>query len=156
MGLAAVLNINHGLPSISLGCQYDSHELWPVKRKRQLKPISLCSVDDCGREMYATGHCKRHYMQTLRHGKPTPEREHGRVVPCAAPNCSRNSALRGYCRRHDRQVTIYGRLTPEREYTLGLQQCDEPGCSDPVRAKGRCAKHYNRSWRRTNDAGASP
>ena len=123
--------------------------------KRKQRPISLCSVDDCGREAYATGHCKRHYMQILRHGHLTPEREHGRVVACKAPGCTKKSALHGYCRKHARQVSLYGHLTPDREYTLGLQQCTEPGCSEPVRAKGRCAKHYNRSWRQANDEGAS-
>jgi hypothetical protein len=126
-----------------------------VKRRR-LKPITLCDVDDCGRETYSRGHCKRHYMQVLRHGSLTPEREHGRITPCSAPGCTRRSALHGYCRRHARQVDVHGKLTPEREYTLGLQQCTEPDCSGSVRAKGLCAKHYNRLWRKINDGGTSP
>jgi hypothetical protein len=86
-------------------------------------------------------------MQMLRHGKLTPEREHGRSEPCGAPDCPSKSCIRGYCRKHARQVELYGKLTPDREYQLGVTQCTELGCSGAVRAKGRCAKHYNQAWR---------
>lgn len=125
------------------------------RRIRRRKPVILCSVEACGREVYATGHCKRHYMQILRHGHLTPEREHGRDAPCSAPECTQKSCIRGYCRKHARQMDLYGKLTPEREYMLGVKQCTESGCTGRVRAKGLCAKHYNQSWR-SNGGAASP
>lgn len=94
-------------------------------------------------------------MQILRHGKLTPEREHGRASPCGAADCGQKACVRGYCRKHARQIDLYGRLTPEREYMLGVKCCTEPGCSEQVRAKGKCARHYNQAWR-LNDGEASP
>lgn len=123
-----------------------------LQMSKRRKNVEVCGVDGCLRLRYSRGWCKRHYMQILRHGKLTPEREHGRAVTCSAPNCPNKRALHGYCRKHDRQVRVYGKLTPEREYTLGLQQCNEPGCNEPVRAKGKCARHYNQQWRRDGES----
>lgn len=118
-----------------------------ARRRKLRKPVIICSVESCGREVYATGHCKRHYMQILRHGKLTPEREHGRAAPCGSSSCQQKACVRGYCRKHARQIDLYGRLTPEREYMLGVKHCTEANCSEPVRAKGLCARHYNQQWR---------
>ena len=43
-------------------------------------------------------------------------------------------------------------LTPEREHIMGFEGCRVKGCSEPHRAKGFCARHYNRDrWRRMKE-----
>jgi hypothetical protein len=106
-----------------------------------------CVVDACGRLAYAKGYCKRHYMQTLRHGHLTLESERGGPQKCEAPNCVAEQSTGGHCGKHARQIKVYGKLTPEREYMTGRTTCSEPDCQEAVRSKGLCAKHYNRKRR---------
>jgi hypothetical protein len=94
-------------------------------------------------------------MQILRHGQLTPQREHRGPTPCSAPACKLATAIHGYCRKHARQIRLYGQLTPDREYLLGQKNCADPGCTAQVRAKALCARHYNKGWRKANDAGAN-
>lgn len=106
-----------------------------------------CMVDGCGRLAYAKGHCKRHYMQILRHGHLTLESERGGPLKCGAPNCSGEQSTDGHCRKHARQIKLYGQLTPDREYMTGRTTCSEPDCTSAVRSRGLCAKHYTKRRR---------
>lgn len=112
----------------------------------------ICSAPNCAARHYANGICKRHYTQMQRHGRLTPETERPQVRPnCAADGCKRTSLGRvkgeWYCQRHMRQIQVHGRLTPEREHVMGRTRCKVHGCTDPHRARGLCAKHYNgRRW----------
>lgn len=119
--------------------------------------MKLCSVAGCGTKHYARSFCKAHYTQIQRHGRLTPEREHGRPLgPCAAPACEvlGSRYVRGYeagrlCERHARQIRKHGRLTPELEHVLGHHGCSVAGCQNPHSAKGFCANHYNSAnWAR--------
>lgn len=108
-----------------------------------------CTAGDCLARHYARGLCKKHYAQTLRHGRLTPERERGVVRSCAAPGCERTSGEHDFvgehCRKHARQIELFGRLVPERERIFGVKQCvANKRCREPVRAKGLCASHYNK------------
>lgn len=106
-----------------------------------------CVVDHCDRLAYAKGFCKRHYMQTLRHGHLTLESERGGARECDAPGCSADQASGGHCRKHARQIRIYGELRPDREYMTGKKICAESDCGKTVRARGLCAKHYTKHRR---------
>lgn len=44
----------------------------------------MCEAAGCEREVYARGHCPRHYKQLLRHGAVQPDRA---PVVCAVPGC---------------------------------------------------------------------
>ncbi|MBI3722989.1 hypothetical protein HY251_03400 [bacterium] len=119
---------------------------------RQEKP---CRVDSCKIRHYAKGYCKKHYTQILRHGKLTPERERGVVRVCKVGGCGRTDTIAWYCRKHKRQLRVHGRLTPEREHIMGREGCRVARCKEPHRAKGYCAKHYNRErWRRLTETRA--
>jgi len=112
-----------------------------------------CNVNGCSTRHYAKGFCKKHYTQLLRHGKLTPERERGVVRVCKVEGCNRTDTIRWYCRKHARQLRVHGRLTPDREHIMGFEGCRAPNCHQPHRAKGFCAKHYNRErWRRLKAA----
>ncbi len=116
---------------------------------RQEKP---CKVETCQIRHYAKGYCKKHYTQVLRHGKLTPERERGIVRVCKVEGCGRTDTIAWYCRKHKRQLRVHGRLTPEREHVMGREGCAVARCKEPHRAKGFCAKHYNRErWRRLKE-----
>jgi len=106
-----------------------------------------CCVSHCERLAYAKGWCKRHYMQILRHGHLTLESERGGPKECAAPKCEKSRVSGGHCRKHARQIKLYGELRPDREYMTGRLICSEPDCGSTVRARGLCAKHYNRHRR---------
>jgi hypothetical protein len=43
-----------------------------------------CQAADCDREIYARGHCSRHYKQLLRHGALQPDRAPTEWVPTGA------------------------------------------------------------------------
>jgi len=106
-----------------------------------------CKVPGCGRPHYSKGCCKRHYTQISRHGCLTPERERGKARICAAPGCTRTDGPGDYCRKHAWQIKVHGRLTPEREHRRYPPVCSFPGCRNPHRARGLCAKHYGREHR---------
>ncbi|MGE3483742.1 MAG: hypothetical protein AB7L09_03300 [Nitrospira sp.] len=106
-----------------------------------------CSVEHCDRLAYAKGHCKRHYMQVLRHGHLTLELERGGPKGCEAKGCDRIQSSGGHCRKHARQIKLYGALRPDREYMTGCTSCSEDGCNNKVRARGLCARHYTRHRR---------
>lgn len=115
-----------------------------------------CKAENCERVTYARRFCKKHYAQTLRHGRLTPETERGVIRTCAAPDCQRTNDkhdfARGYCRKHARQIELFGRLAPETERMFGIDRCSVPGCKADVRAKALCASHYNkRRWREKGD-----
>ncbi len=119
------------------------HKLPPVAKERK------CTVEGCEARHYAKNYCKKHYAQVLRHGKLTPERERGAVRVCLAEGCGRTDTIRWYCRKHARQIRVHGKLTPDREHIMGFEGCRVRNCSEPHRAKGFCAKHYNQDrWRR--------
>jgi len=115
--------------------------------------VKHCTADDCLARYYARGFCKKHYAQTLRHGRLTPELERGLVRTCPATGCGRTSDdhdfVGDHCRKHARQIELFGRLAPETERVFGVRRCTASRrCREPVRAKGLCASHYNkRRWK---------
>jgi hypothetical protein len=119
-----------------------------VERSRKSKLVSrerVCAVASCKSRHYAKGWCKKHYAQVLRHGKLTPEKERGAIRICLAGGCGRTDTINWYCRKHARQMRVHGRLTPEREHLMGIEGCRVKGCKEPYRARGFCAKHYNKN-----------
>lgn len=119
--------------------------------------VTACEATDCVGRHYAKGYCKKHYTQVLKHGELTPERERDEPRVCKVTGCGRTDTIRYYCRKHARQMTRYGRLTPEREHVMGRAGCKKPGCPEPHRAKGLCARHYNQDrWKRVSQGGSPP
>src|SRR5687767_10372311 len=62
-----------------------------------LLEVPLCEAPGCDREVYARGHCSRHYKQLLRHGEVQPDRA---PVACAVETCDRRAVTRGWCHGH--------------------------------------------------------
>lgn len=116
---------------------------------RAKRKVRSCNIENCTTRHYAKGFCKKHYTQVLRHGRLTPERERGVVRICKAAGCNETDTIRYYCRKHARQIRVHGRLTPEREHNMNNDGCTVESCSEPHRAKGYCARHYNQQrWRK--------
>lgn len=63
---------------------------------------TCCDAPGCRRSVVKRGYCDRHYQQVRRHGRLTPETEHGRKpVACKEPGCERTDvAARGLCWMH--------------------------------------------------------
>jgi hypothetical protein len=119
--------------------------------------VKMCKAPHCEGGHYAKGYCKKHYTQVTKHGDLMPERERGVPRVCKVPGCGRKDTIRFYCRKHARQMKRYGRLTPEREHVMGRTGCKVPGCPDPHRAHGLCARHYNKDrWKRVSQGAPTP
>ncbi len=101
----------------------------------------VCGASGCTTRHYAKGYCKKHYAQTLRHGRLTPEAERGEPRVCLVPNCGRTDTLRHYCRKHAAQIARNGKIGA-REYVRGRVGCKIRGCKAEHRAKGYCTNHY--------------
>lgn len=119
---------------------------------KSAKASGACGAKGCTLSHYAKGYCKKHYTQWKTHGRLTPERERGAPRVCKVPKCGRTDTVNWHCRRHARQLKLFGKLRPDREHTMGNSGCSVSGCTEPHRAKGHCARHYNqRRWRMLQD-----
>lgn len=118
--------------------------------------MKACSVEGCGREHYARGWCKLHYMRWHANGDPGPA-EVLRVasyegVTCDASGCNlqaeRTAGDRAYCRLHfDRWKSNGDPLVVQRRVRA---TCSVDGCDNVVKAWGWCMKHHRR-WQKYGD-----
>jgi hypothetical protein len=51
--------------------------------------------------------------------------------------------MRWLCNRHRIEAELEARIKQGK-----VRKCEVPGCDEYVRARGVCARHYNREWKR--------
>lgn len=96
----------------------------------------------CDRDVYARGHCARHYKQLLRHGHVQPDRA---PTSCAVAGCDRRAVTRGWCSGHYLRWTRTGDVQAEVELgRTGRRACDVAGCVREVASRGLCQAHRQR------------
>jgi hypothetical protein len=104
-----------------------------------------CSTLDCGRALYARGHCSRHYRQLLRHGEVQPEPLP--PGPCAAKDCERAAVTRGWCHGHYLRWSRTGDVKADKPLARSVtDSCKVEDCSRGAHSGGLCRSH---AWRLT-------
>ena len=107
-----------------------------------------CPVPDCGRPVYARGHCSRHYRQLLRHGEVQPDRA---PAVCAVVDCGRAAVTRGWCHGHYLRVSRRGDVRADVPLTrTRADQCEVAACSRGAHSGSYCRSHYKR-WKLYGD-----
>ena len=102
----------------------------------------MCAASGCEREIYARGHCGRHYKQLLRHGQVQPDRA---PTSCAVPCCGRKAVTRGWCHGHYLRWSRSGDVRPEVPLSRPVNDtCIVPGCERGAHSAAYCRSHYNR------------
>ena len=109
----------------TIGCKVV--EPMPRKAKRG------CCVEDCERQYYARGLCRRHYMRQRRTGTTEPRPK----SRCSVIGCKEDHAARGFCDYHYDQVT----KGYSAEWTLLARRCRVSGCERPHKRGGFCQHH---------------
>ena len=75
------------------------------------KPISICSVDECGERVKTGGLCPMHHQRWRTWGDvhfvKSPGRKHP-DNPCGVEGCAGKSYCQGYCVTHYQRVRKYG------------------------------------------------
>lgn len=111
-----------------------------------------CIVNLCTRPVRSRGLCEAHYL--------ADRRLQGNLDrPCNVPDCTGTHKGRGLCDRHlqrwragtlpaelEQYVEAQGRKPGVKPDLIG---CREDGCGQPIKARGKCIKHYTR-WIRQN------
>ncbi|MDT7572286.1 MAG: hypothetical protein QOE05_2460 [Actinomycetota bacterium] len=101
-----------------------------------------CEAADCDREIYARGHCSRHYKQLLRHGHVVPDRA---PRECAADGCERRAVTRGWCHGHYLRWSRTGDIKADVPLARPVPTlCSVPDCRRLANSGGRCRSHANR------------
>ena len=102
-----------------------------------------CEAADCDREIYARGHCSRHYKQLLRHGVLIPDRA---PKECAAEGCERRAVTRGWCHGHYLRWSRTGDVKAHVPLTRPTPQvCSVAECGRPSHARQLCRAHLERA-----------
>lgn len=102
-----------------------------------------CEAADCDREIYARGHCSRHYKQLLRHGEVIPDRAPSK---CAADGCERRAVTRGWCHGHYLRWSRTGDVKADVALArLPRKTCTVDECNRTSHAHGLCSSHLSRS-----------
>lgn len=101
-----------------------------------------CPAPDCGRPVYARGHCERHYRQLLRTGEIAPDRT---PAPCAVESCDRRAVTRGWCHGHYLRWSRQGDVRGDVPLARSLQDgCVVEGCERGRHSAAYCRSHYRR------------
>lgn len=107
-----------------------------------------CPAPDCGRPVYARGHCSRHYRQLLRHGAVQPDRAD---AVCAVEGCGRAAVTRGWCHGHYLRVSRRGDVHADVPLTRSKSdQCKVSDCNRGAHSASYCRSHYKR-WQLYGD-----
>jgi len=110
---------------------------------------AVCSIEDCGLPVLASGWCTAHYQRWSRHGDPLAGGARRRttlpLVPCSYEGCER-MARRGntICKIHQ-----------HREWQQAQGACSVEGCPRRAGARGLCGTHYQR-WRAGDEGWQEP
>jgi hypothetical protein len=114
----------------------------PRKEHALLEVVLMCQAPDCGRVIYARGHCARHYKQLLRHGAVQPDRT---ATPCAVTSCDRPAASRGWCHGHYLRWSRTGDAQEDVPLErVGQRACVVADCIRPIASRGLCQAHVQR------------
>jgi hypothetical protein len=101
-----------------------------------------CEAADCDREIYAKGHCSRHYQQLLRHGEVLPDRA---PTECAADGCERRAVTRGWCHGHYLRWSRTGEIKAHVPLARRPpKDCAIDACGRRSQAQGLCGTHLTR------------
>lgn len=102
----------------------------------------MCAAAGCEREVFAKGHCGRHYKQLLRHGQVQPDRTPN---DCAVAGCGRRAVTRGWCHGHYLRWSRTGDVRADDPLTRPVNDvCTVPGCERGAHSASYCRSHYKR------------
>ncbi|PHE64132.1 hypothetical protein COF68_04590 [Bacillus toyonensis] len=62
--------------------------------------VQLCKVTGCSGTVTAKELCSKHYQQTRKHGRITPELERIYLDTCSLFDCNEKHLAKGYCYKH--------------------------------------------------------
>ncbi len=111
-----------------------------VVRRRHTALMTPCQA--CDREVYARGHCARHYKQLLRHGVVQPDRA---PAACAVDGCERRAVTRGWCHGHYLRWSRQGDVRADVPLTRPVNDtCLVADCPRGAHSAGYCRSHYRR------------
>lgn len=102
----------------------------------------MCEATDCDREVYARGHCARHYKQLLRHGAVQADQA---PLECAVQTCGRKAVTRGWCHGHYLRWSRQGDVRAD--IALARPQrdtCQHESCERGAHSAGWCRSHSRR------------
>lgn len=116
--------------------------------------MASCRAPACDRDVYARGHCGRHYKQLLRHGEVQPDRA---PRACAVEGCGRAAVTRGWCHGHYLRWSRSGDVRAEVPLSRPERgQCRLDGCTRVERSSGLCRAHLRRQERHGDPHGGRP
>lgn len=108
----------------------------------------MCQAPACDRQVYAKGHCSRHYKQLLRHGEVQPDRA---PAECAVDGCGRKAVTRGWCHGHYLRWSRTGDVKADVPLSRPINDtCTVDGCERGAHSATYCRSHYMR-WLRYGD-----
>lgn len=83
--------------------------LLPRMPYTDLMPIDCCSVKDCGKDIFCSSLCSKHYSRLRRYGDTqTVKKVQKWSVPCSVQNCGRKVKGHGYCGLHYQRFKKFG------------------------------------------------
>lgn len=107
-----------------------------------------CGAALCDADVYARGHCSRHYRQLLRTGTLRDDKVR---QDCAVPGCGRASVTRGWCHGHYVRWNRTGDVRADEPLTRDvIDTCVVEGCGRGATSATYCRTHYNR-WKLYGD-----
>jgi hypothetical protein len=113
-----------------------------------------CAAADCDRDVYARGHCSRHYKQLLRHGEVVPDRA---PTECAAEGCERRAVTRGWCHGHYLRWSRTGDIKSHAPLARPLRDvCSVEDCERGAHSAGMCRSHYERQRKHGDPMAGKP
>lgn len=102
----------------------------------------MCQAPDCEREVYARGHCSRHYKQLLRHGEVQPDPA---PALCAVEGCDRAAVTRGWCHGHYLRWSRTGDVKADVPLVRPTRDvCAVQDCGRGAVSSGLCRAHSER------------
>ncbi|MCW2680747.1 MAG: hypothetical protein JWM62_2148 [Frankiales bacterium] len=116
--------------------------------------MRICETLDCDREVYARGHCGRHYKQLLRHGQVQPDRA---PTTCAVSSCGRAAVTRGWCHGHYLRWSRTGDVRADVPLTRPkADTCQVEGCPRGAVSAGLCRSHSERRRKHGDPTAGGP
>lgn len=107
--------------------------------------MRICEATACEDEVYARGHCGRHYKQLLRHGQVQPDPA---PTSCAVPDCGRAAVTRGWCHGHYLRWSRGGDVRADVPLVRPqADTCALPDCPRGAVSAGLCRSHDARRRR---------
>ena len=115
---------------------------------RERGTVSVCAVEDCGRQVKARGYCEPHVVRLRKTGDvraDVPIALRSSRGPCLVPDCERiRSSREGYCGMHAMRLKRYGELG----HPGPTPRVDLPGYKSTVltRLMGKISRSVSGCW----------